>query len=75
MKSWELMEPYTRKITSKPQLTLSVSSIDDSLKKIAEAGGKVVMPKGEVPGGGYIAYATDTEGKSFGIFQGTLPTK
>ncbi|HLN45316.1 MAG TPA: VOC family protein [Candidatus Sulfotelmatobacter sp.] len=51
---------------------ISVSSIDEFLNRIIEAGGKIVMPKGEVPGGGYIAYAEDTEGNPFGIFQGNL---
>jgi uncharacterized protein len=54
---------------------ISVPSIDKFLKRIIEAGGKVVMPKGEVPGGGYIAYAEDTEGIAFGIFQGNLSIK
>jgi predicted enzyme related to lactoylglutathione lyase len=39
------------------------------VKKIVEAGGKVVMPKGAVPGQGYVAYAEDTEGNVFGLFQ------
>lgn len=51
---------------------INVPSINESLKKIVEAGGKLIMPKGEVPGGGYIAYAEDTEGNAFGIFQGNL---
>jgi len=54
---------------------ISVPSIDKFLRKITEAGGKIVMPKGEVPGGGYIAYAEDTEGNAFGIFQGKFPIK
>ncbi len=54
---------------------IGVSSVDEFLKKIVDAGGKIVMPKGDVPGGGYVAYAVDTEGNAFGIFQGSLPTK
>jgi predicted enzyme related to lactoylglutathione lyase len=54
---------------------ISVPSIDEFLKRIVEAGGKIVMPKGEVPGGGYVAYAEDTEGNAFGIFEGNLLTK
>ena len=49
--------------------TVGVSSVDEFLKKIMEAGGKVVMPKGAVPGQGYVAYVADTEGNVFGIFQ------
>ncbi len=54
---------------------ISVWSVDEFLKKIVDAGGKIIMPKGDVPGGGYVAYAVDTEGNAFGIFQGSLPTK
>ncbi len=54
---------------------ISVPSIDEFLKKITQAGGKIIMPKGEVPTGGYIAYAEDTEGNAFGIFQGKLSVK
>ncbi len=52
---------------------VSVPSIDEALKRIAEAGGKVVIPKSAVPGGGYIAYALDTEANSFGIFENSHP--
>jgi len=49
--------------------TVEVPSVAEFLKRITEAGGKVVMPKGTVPGRGYVAYAEDTEGNAFGIFQ------
>jgi predicted enzyme related to lactoylglutathione lyase len=49
--------------------TVDVPSVDDFLKKIKEAGGKVVMPKTAVPGVGYMAYCADTEGNVFGIMQ------
>ncbi len=52
---------------------VSVPSIDEALKRVIEAGGKVIMPKGAVPGGGYIAYALDTEGNAFGIFENSNP--
>ena len=49
--------------------TVEVVSVDEFMKKITEAGGRVVMPKGAVPGQGYVAYVADTEGNVFGIFQ------
>jgi predicted enzyme related to lactoylglutathione lyase len=55
--------------------TVGVASVDKALKKIMEAGGKVVMPKGTVPGQGYVAYVADTEGNVFGVFQGDSSAK
>ena len=55
--------------------TVAVPSVDDFVKKVMEAGGKVVMPKGAVPGQGYVAYVTDTEGNVFGIFQNDMSAK
>ncbi len=52
---------------------VSVPAIDEALKRIVEAGGKVVIPKSAVPGGGYIAYALDTEDNAFGIFENSQP--
>jgi len=37
--------------------------------KVPGAGGKVLQDKTPVPGQGYFAYCTDTEGNVFGIFQ------
>lgn len=49
--------------------TIDVPSVDEYAQKIKEHGGKVVLPKGSVPGIGYIAYCEDTEGNVFGIMQ------
>jgi len=49
--------------------TISVASFEDAVKKIGEAGGKVLMPKMAVPGVGYMTYCKDTEGNAFGIMQ------
>ena len=49
--------------------TISVPSFDEAVKKIAEAGGKILMPKMPVPGVGYMTYCKDTEGNVFGIMQ------
>jgi predicted enzyme related to lactoylglutathione lyase len=55
--------------------TVGVSSVDEFLEKIKEAGGKVIIPKGAVSGQGYIAYVTDTEGNIFGLFQSDSSAK
>lgn len=49
--------------------TIDVPSVDDYCRSVWEHGGKVVIPKGAVPGIGYIAYCEDTEGNVFGIMQ------
>ena len=49
--------------------TVAVPSVDEFVKKITEAGGKVIAPKNAVMGQGYVAYVADTEGNVFGIFE------
>jgi predicted enzyme related to lactoylglutathione lyase len=49
--------------------TIGVPSHEDAVKKIVEAGGKVLTPKMAVPGVGYMSYCQDTEGNVFGIMQ------
>jgi predicted enzyme related to lactoylglutathione lyase len=49
--------------------TISVPSYEDAVKKVAEAGGKVLMPRMTVPGVGYMTYCKDPEGNVFGIMQ------
>jgi len=52
-----------------PIITISVSSIDEYVKKIEAAGGKAVMPKGEVPDMGFYAYVADSEGNVIGLWE------
>ena len=49
--------------------TVNVPSVDEYVRRITSAGGKVVMPKMAVPGQGFMAYCADTEGNQFGIMQ------
>jgi predicted enzyme related to lactoylglutathione lyase len=49
--------------------TVGVPSVDEFLKKIVKAGGKIVQKKTTIPGVGYMAYCADTEGNVFGIMQ------
>jgi predicted enzyme related to lactoylglutathione lyase len=48
---------------------VGVSSVDETLEKVRDAGGEVVSPKSDVPGVGYAAYCRDSEGNAIGIFQ------
>ena len=48
---------------------IGVPSVDEYAKKVTDGGGKVVVPKMAVPGVGYIAYCTDTEGNTISLFQ------
>jgi predicted enzyme related to lactoylglutathione lyase len=49
--------------------------VDNSLKKIVEAGGAVTQPKKAVLGIGYVAYCTDIEGDLFGVIQPDMSMK
>ena len=49
--------------------TINVKNIDESIKKIEKNGGKVAVPKMEIPMMGTLAYFVDTEGNMHGIMQ------
>ena len=52
-----------------PVIYVNVESIDDALKKVLAAGGKVVTPNTPIPGMGAYARISDTEGNVIGLFQ------
>jgi predicted enzyme related to lactoylglutathione lyase len=54
-----------------PTIYAGVDSIDEALKKVAAAGGKVVTPKTPIPGMGAYARIADSEGNVIGLFEGT----
>ena len=49
--------------------TVTVASIDEAIGKVENAGGKIVVPKVDLAGVGWLAYAKDTEGNIFGLMQ------
>ena len=55
--------------------TIAVESLDDSLEQIVAAGGTITQPKQAIPGIGYVAYCTDTEGNLFGVIQPDMSVK
>jgi predicted enzyme related to lactoylglutathione lyase len=53
----------------KPVNYVAVESVDEYVKKIEALGGRVIVPKMEVPGIGWWASALDPEGNQFAIMQ------
>ena len=53
----------------KPVNYITVENIDEHMEKVTKLGGKILMPKQQVPTVGYIALATDPEGNQFGLLQ------
>jgi predicted enzyme related to lactoylglutathione lyase len=49
--------------------TVGVDDLDSFVKKVEAAGGKIVAPKRPIPGMGWLAYATDSEGNTFGMME------
>ncbi len=49
--------------------TIGVASLDEAIANITKHGGKIVVPKMAIPGVGYLAYSSDTEGNVFGVMQ------
>jgi predicted enzyme related to lactoylglutathione lyase len=48
---------------------ITVESIDEYSMKVEKLGGKILMPKQQVPTVGWIAVAEDPEGNQFGLLQ------
>lgn len=44
------------------ECTISVDNIDETIKKVQEAGGKIIMPKVPIPHVGWLTKFSDTEG-------------
>jgi uncharacterized protein len=49
--------------------TVAVPSLERSIKKIEESGGRICVPKMQIPNVGWLAYAEDPAGNVFGIIQ------
>jgi uncharacterized protein len=52
---------------------ISVENIDEYIAKVTSAGGKIIVPKQQVPTVGQIAVAADPEGNAFGLIQPEMP--
>jgi predicted enzyme related to lactoylglutathione lyase len=53
----------------KPVNYIAVESVEEYSKRIEALGGKMIVPKTEVPGVGWWAFALDPEGNQFAILQ------
>jgi uncharacterized protein len=53
-------------IAKQPLVVIGVQSIDETIKKVISAGGKVVYPKQPIPNGSYARVA-DCEGNVIGL--------
>lgn len=55
--------------TPSPIFAVNVSSIDEKIEMIIKAGGAVVMPKKDMMGMGFYAYAKDPTGNVIGLWE------
>ena len=51
--------------------TISVDSLDHTMAAVEANGGKIVVPKVEIPNVGWLAYGHDTEANVFGMMEST----
>ena len=49
--------------------TIAVASLDQTIKKIEQRGGKICVPKMAIPKVGWLVYAEDPAGNVFGIIE------
>jgi len=49
--------------------TIEVDALDAATRRVQQAGGTVVVHKTAIPGVGWLAYCTDTEGNIFGLME------
>ncbi len=49
--------------------TIEVDDLDKTIEAITASGGGVVAPKMALPGVGFLAFCTDSEGNTFGLAQ------
>ena len=52
-----------------PVLIVGVGRIDEAVQSVVRAGGRLVHDKMPIPGVGWSAYFSDTEGNVVGLFQ------
>lgn len=66
--------PRTPNMPAAPQVNyISIENIDEYMDKVTKAGGKILVPKQQIPTVGWFATATDPEGNAFGLLQAEMP--
>lgn len=58
-----------RKEIKSPVIVIDVKNVDEAIKKAESAGSKVIRVKAQVGNMGYIAYITDSEDNTIGIWE------
>ena len=58
-----------RKDIKGPVVVMDVASVDETVKMAEAEGSKVIRPKVTVGDMGYIAYITDSEGNTIGVWE------
>ena len=53
---------------------ISIENIDEYTDKVTKAGGKILVPKMQIPTVGWFAIAADPEGNAFGLLQPEMAT-
>jgi len=48
---------------------VGVASVEDAIRKVQAAGGKIVRPRTPIPGMGAYGRVSDTEGNVLGLFE------
>lgn len=49
--------------------SIQVTNLDETIRNIEKAGGKIVVPKMAIPGVGWMAYFKDSDGNTHGLFK------
>lgn len=52
-----------------PVIAVQVDSVDAYIEKVTSKGGKLIMPKMEIPNMGYYAYIADPQGNVLGLWE------
>lgn len=66
--------PRTSGMQGAPQVNyISVENIDQYTDKVTKEGGKIIVPKNQIPTVGWFAIAADPEGNTFGLLQPEMP--
>ena len=64
-----LFQKQPQQEAMKPVNYITIESIDEYLMKVEKLGGKILVPKQQVPTVGWIAVALDPEGNHIGLLQ------
>jgi predicted enzyme related to lactoylglutathione lyase len=65
--------PKSSGAPTEPSVVIAVDDIKEAMKKVADAGGKVLGEPMEIPGIGQYVSFTDTEGNRVSILQPLMP--